>query len=305
MEWWKAHIRSFVLPVAMLAGLLLHSYCGRFYGVVPYLVFTMLFLSYTAIDVRQMRVSRLDVWLMAFQLAFCAVCYAAGRWLLGSRLLADGLLVTALTPVAASSVVVSCALGARRETVTTYTIVDNLLVALVAPVIFAFIGQQEHLAILPAMWRIFCRIAPQIVFPFLTALLLQRVWPKGNAAIARHRGKSLYVWAVTLTIVLGKTFDNIILDPDQQWGTYGLLALLCCAQCALLFWVGKRIGQRFGEKVAGGQQLGQKNTSFGIWMAVEYLTPLSAFSMAFYSIAQNLFNSWQMYMHDRRGDPET
>ena len=219
--------------------------------------------------------------------------------------MADGLLVTALTPVAASSVVVSCALGARRETVTTFTIVDNLLVALVAPILFAFVGQADHLAILPAMWRIFCRIAPQIVFPFLTALLLQRLLPKVNAAIARHRGKSLYVWAVTLTIVLGKTFDDIIVSPDRQWSLYALLAALCVAQCALLFWVGKHIGRRLGEEIAGGQQLGQKNTSFGIWMAVEYLEPLSAFSMAFYSIAQNLFNSWQMWRHDRRGDPET
>ena len=74
----QKHIRSLVLPVAMLAGLLLHSYCGRFYSVVPYLVFTMLFLSYTAIDVRQMKVSRLDIWLMLFQLSFCGVSYAIG-----------------------------------------------------------------------------------------------------------------------------------------------------------------------------------------------------------------------------------
>ena len=33
----------------------------------------------------------------------------------------------------------------------------------------------------------------------------------------------------------------------------------------------------------------------GIWMANYYLSPLSSVFLAFYSVCQNLFNSWQLW----------
>ena len=301
-----SHIRSLVLPVAMAAALLGHSLFARLYPIAPYLVFTILFINYTAIDVRQMRPKRMDLQLMAFQVAFAVACYLAARAALPAHdALAHGLLVTALTPVAASSVVVSCALGAKRETVTTYTILDNLLIAAAAPVIFAAINHQGAAHILPNIWHIFRRIFPQIVLPFVVALLLQHFLPRANAAVGKAKGATLYVWALALTVVLGKTFHDIVARPSKPWGLMAAMLALCVAQCATLFWAGKRIGARHGERVAGGQELGQKNTSFGVWMAVEFLNPLSAISLAAYSICQNLFNSWEMYQHDKKHLPET
>lgn len=300
-----SHIRSLVLPVAMVMGLVFHHFFGSLYFLAPYLVFTMLFISYTAIHVKEMRPCRMDAWLMVFQLLFAVASYFVGRWLLRSPAIADGLLVTALTPVAASSVVVACALGAKRETVTTFTILNNLMVAVAAPILFALLGQRQEANVLADMWTIFCRIAPQIVFPFFAALLLQRFLPKVNQAVSSRKSITLYIWAFTLTVVLGKTFDTIFLMPVKPWKLMGAMAVLCMVQCAILFWVGKRIGGKYGDAMAGGQQLGQKNTSFGIWMSVEFLNPLASLSMAFYSICQNLFNSWQMYEHDRKHLPET
>lgn len=300
-----SHIRSLLLPVAMTLGLIFHHFFGSLYVLAPYLVFIMLFISYTAIDAKQMRPCRMDLWLMIFQVAFTLISYFFGLKLLDSPMMADGLLITALTPVAASSVVVACALGAKRETVTTYTILDNLMVAVVAPILFALLGQQEGVNLFENMWKIFWRIAPQIVFPFFTALLLQRFLPKVNDAVSSIKSGTLYIWAFTLTVVLGKTFDNIFLMSHKPWKLMGIMLVLCVVQCAILFLVGKQIGKKYGDKIAGGQQLGQKNTSFGIWMAVEFLNPMAALSMAFYSICQNLFNSWQMYEHDRKHLPET
>ena len=70
--------------------------------------------------------------------------------------------------------------------------------------------------------------------------------------------------------------------------------------CAVHFGLGKWIGSRHGDRVAGGQLLGQKNTAVGIWMANTYLNPLASVFLAFYSIWQNLFNSWQLWRHDRK-----
>ena len=65
------------------------------------------------------------------------------------------------------------------------------------------------------------------------------------------------------------------------------------------FATGKWLGSKYGDRIAGGQLLGQKNTAMGIWMANTYLNPLASVFLAFYSIWQNLFNSWQLWHQDR------
>lgn len=294
------HIRSLVLPVAIVMGFLFHNICGIFYCIVPYLVFSMLFLNYSAVDVRKMHLSWMHLWLMAAQVGMALGLYLLFVGLGFDRLLAEGLLLGVITPVAASVVVISCALGANRESVTTFTILDNLMVAVVAPIFFSFIGERQELSFLLSFWKIFCRIAPQIVFPFLAALLLQHCMPKVNTFFCRIKGAGLYIWAVTLTIVLGKTFHDIIIAPTPQWGLLSEMSILAVGLCALQFGFGKWIGAKYGEKMAGGQLLGQKNTSFGIWLAVEYLTPMAGVFSALYSVCQNIFNSWQMWRRESR-----
>ena len=67
--------------------------------------------------------------------------------------------------------------------------------------------------------------------------------------------------------------------------------LLCVAQFALGRWIGKK----YGETIAGGQGLGQKNTILAIWMAQVYLSPLSSIGPAAYVLWQNSINSWQLW----------
>ncbi len=302
----KNHIRSLVLPVAIVLGFLFHPFCGHLYVIVPGLVFTMLFLNYTAVDVRKMHLSWMDFWIALFQAVMGIGIYLAGKMLGWNAGISEGMMIAIITPVAASVVVISCALGANRERITTATIVNNLWIALLAPVLFSFIGKQQDMPFLVSFWHIFRRIAPQIVFPFIVALLLQHFLPKVNAAISKIKWTSLYVWAFTLTIVLGKTFHDIITSPDPEWHLIGIASILCVILCAIQFGLGKYIGYRLGDKIAGGQTMGQKNTSFGIWMSVEYMTTsIAAIIPAIYSICQNLFNSYQMYIHDKHHEKET
>lgn len=259
----------------------------------------MLLLNYVAVDVRKMHFSRLQLWLMIAQVTMSVGGYLILELLNVDEVITHGVLVGIITPVAASVVVVSCALGANRETVTTFTILDNLMVALIAPILYSFIGTHTGLPFFQSFWKIFCRICPQIVFPFLTALMLKHWLPKVSDAIAHISWTSLYVWALTLTIVLGKTCHDILTAPDPHWHLLAILSVIAIILCAIQFGFGKWLGSRRGEKIEGGQLLGQKNTSFGIWMAVEYLNPLSAVFPAIYSVCQNIFNSWQMWQKDK------
>lgn len=288
-------LRSYVLPFAIVVGLFFHRPLVYVREITPYLIFTILLLNNVAVDVKKLKVTMLDVWIMLFQVVVSLGSYFLFMALGASELVAQGVLAGVLCPVAASSVVIATILGANRETVTTYTIVGNLMVAIVAPVYFSFIGTLQELPFLDSVWLIFRRIAPTIALPFFTALFLQRVLPGVNAFLCRYKGLSFYLWAAALTITLGQTIDFLFLEGKHEVNNILIMGVASIFYCILQFAVGKWLGGRYGDSIAGGQLLAQKNSAMGIWIANTYLLPLASVFLALYSIWQNLFNSWQMW----------
>ncbi len=60
------------------------------------------------------------------------------------------------------------------------------------------------------------------------------------------------------------------------------------------------MGRRYGDTVAGGQSLGQKNTVLAVWMAQQFLDPVSSVAPTAYIVWQNFVNSYQIYKKDRK-----
>lgn len=292
--------RSFVLPFAILTGLLFHRYLVYVRELTPYLIFLILLLNNVAVDMKKLKVTKLDGWLILFQLVVSIGSYLLFKLFGASEVVAQGVLIGVLCPVAASSVVIATILGANRETVTTYTIVGNLMVALVAPICFSFIGIQQDMPYFQSMWLIFRRVAPAIALPFFVALFLQRVLPRVNIFLCNYKGTSFYLWAAALTITLGQTIDFMFLHGREQLPAILAMGIGSIVYCAIQFAFGKWLGSLYGDRIAGGQLLGQKNSAMGIWMANTYLLPLASVFPALYSIWQNLFNSWQMWRKDSR-----
>ena len=286
--------RPYVLPVAIVLGLLLHRWCAMFSFLVPFIIFCILLLTFTAVDLRRLRMTMLDLWLILFQIVVSTSCYLAITLLGGSHIVAEGVLIGVLCPVASSVAVVACILGANRETVTTYTIVGNLMVAVVTPVAFTLIGDHPEMGLWNSFLLMTSKIASTLALPFFLAALLQFILPSVNNFIARYKGLGFYLWAVALLFTLGQTIDYIFLNGEGNWASIAWLGGLSLLFCIIQFGFGRWLGRRYGDVIGGGQLLGQKNSAMGIWMANTFLTPLSSVFLAFYSVYQNLFNAWQM-----------
>ena len=286
--------RPYVLPVAIVLGLLLHRWCAMFSFLVPFIIFCILLLTFTAVDLRRLRMTMLDLWLILFQIVVSTSCYLAITILGGSHIVAEGVLIGVLCPVASSVAVVACILGANRETVTTYTIVGNLMVAVVAPVAFTLIGDHPEMGLWNSFLLMTSKIASTLALPFFLAALLQFILPSVNNFIARYKGLGFYLWAVALLFTLGQTIDYLFLHGEGNWASIAWLGGLSLLFCIIQFGFGRWLGRRYGDVIGGGQLLGQKNSAMGIWMANTFLTPLSSVFLAFYSVYQNLFNAWQM-----------
>lgn len=71
--------------------------------------------------------------------------------------------------------------------------------------------------------------------------------------------------------------------------------LISLVQCILQFAFGRWLGNRYGDKVAGGQALGQKNALLAVWMTQMYLHPMASVVPASYVLWQNIWNSFQLW----------
>jgi len=293
-------IRSYILPIAIVLGLLLHEYCATFSVAVPYLIFSILLLTFSAVDVRKLKFSPMYIWILLFQIVVSIGTYALMRVLGASPVLAEGVMMASLCPVAASVAVVSCMLGADRQTVTSFSIIGNLVMSIVAPAYFTLVGAQPEMTFMASFLSILKRIGVVIGLPFFVALALQLWLPKVNGFLSRYKGLSFYLWSIALLFTIGQTIDFIFLHGRGNWSVIFWLAAASLLFCAIQFALGKWIGSKYGDIIAGGQLLGQKNTAMGIWMANHYLHPLASVSMAFYAIFQNLFNSWQIWRYNNK-----
>lgn len=293
-------IKPYILPAAIVLGIGFHRWLGMLTGITPVLIFVILLLTFCSVKLTKLRPSWLEACIAAFQVVFSITGYWLTRTLSGNNILAEGVLIGILCPVAASVSVVACELGAKRETVVNYTVVGNLMVALVAPAVFSVVGVQQTLPFWTSFWLILRKIATVLALPYLIALLLQTFFPKVNDAVAKYKGAAFYLWATALLLTLGKTMDYIALQHQGNETTIVWLAVISLLLCAVQFTIGKLLGYHFGDTIAGGQLLAQKNSAIGIWMACLYLHPLTSVVLAFYSIWANLFNSWQLWYYPRR-----
>lgn len=298
-------LRSYVLPVAIALGCLFHNYCSSLVFLTPWLLYLILLLTFCAVDLRSLRPQKLDLWLLAYQVIVSGALYLLLRWCGVDEIVSQGILVGVLCPVAASSVVIACMLGANRATMTTFTILSNLVTVVAAPLYFSFIGQQQDMPFFHSAWIVFRHVFSAVGLPFLTALALQLVWPKANNFLTRYKTWSFYFWAVLFTITFGQTVHFIVLQGSTHLASVVILTVAAVVGAVLQFGMGRVIGRHYGQTITGQQLMGQKNSSLGIWMANLYLEPLSAVYLASYSIVQNIFNSVQIWWAQKHGVKET
>lgn len=249
-------------------------------------------------DFKQLRVTPLHLWLLGFQLVVGTLFYFILHPF--NEVLAQGAMIGMFAPIAVSATVVAVILGANMATMVTYTILYNLVLAFVAPACFSLIRFGDALPFWTSFWIIIKRVFPLIVFPMILAFFFQKVLPRTTAVIVKVKMLPFYLWALTLTTVIGQTIDYILQQNRSMLWMILAMAAIAAIECVLQFGFGRWIGRRYGDKIAGGQACGQKNGVLAVWMSQTYLDPLSSVVPAAYVIFQNLWNSWQMFMLNKK-----
>ncbi|RNC64566.1 bile acid:sodium symporter family protein [Proteiniphilum sp. X52] len=295
----RKYIEKYLLPIAMALGIAFHTRLSVLSPFIPYLLAMMLFITYSRVRWSDIRPTKFHYILLSIQYVGSALIYLALRPF--NETLAQAAMICMLTATATSAPVVAGMLGGSIAMTAAYAIISNLTVALIAPLFLSLVGKSsESIPLAASFWHIFRSVMPILVIPFLAALLLRKSAPRIHKKIQSAQIVSFYLWAVALTIVIGNITYYVRMQGDDHYRLEIMIGVVSLIICLLQFYLGRKIGRRFGQTVAGGQGLGQKNTVLAIWLTQTYLNPLATLGPGMYVLWQNLVNSWQIWREKRR-----
>ncbi len=281
------------IPALHPAGPVLERIC---LALQPLLLFAMLFLSFCKIEPHQLKPHRWQFILLGIQtlmfLLFAVLVYLRPEGDLW-RIPLEAAMLVLICPTANACAVVTGKLGGDMAGVVTYTVLINLLVAVAMPAVIPFIHPIEGLPFNLAFNHILVKVFPLLILPCLCAWLVRYVFPRLHRRILHHVGLSFYLWAFCLSLAILMCTRSIVHSPAPG-AMLGILAAVTLVVCIFNFGTGRFVGSFFKCTVSAGQALGQKNTILVIWMAYTFMDPVSSVVGGFYSIWQNIFNSWQL-----------
>lgn len=290
-------LKNQALPIAMLAGGLGYHYFSMLGFLTPWMIAAMLFLTFSKLSMRELRIERMHLWLLLIEIPGSIAVYYLLRPI--DPVVAQGAMICIMAPTATAAPVITGKLGGSIGSLTSYTLLSNVAVAVVAPLFFPLVANTNHPDFLQGFVLIITKVFPLLLGPFILAQAVRNLLPKLHRQVEKAYGAGFYIWAVSLSIVTGQTVRSLVEDT-QNLHIAAWAATLALVSCIVLFYAGKRIGKHYGQVISGGQALGQKNTILAIWMAHTYLNPLSAIAPGTYVLWQNLFNSWQLWRKNRR-----
>lgn len=287
-------MKPYAMPMAMILGAILYKYVSWLDFYTPYLIASMLFITYSNVSFREIKLTRWHVWLILIQILGSILAFLI--FYSFNISLAQGVMICILAPTATSAVVITNMLKGNTASLTAYSLISNIFVALSAPVIFAFLGNNnEGLSFFQSFYSIAQNVFIILLLPFVLAIINSYVYPRLHQKVKQMQYLSFYLWLFALLVITGKTVLFIVEQGSADYLVECLLALFSLVICLSQFFVGRFIGKRYNDTIAAGQGLGQKNTILAIWMAQTYLNPISSIGPGAYVLWQNIVNSYQVW----------
>ncbi len=289
-----------MLPIAMVIGITFYKQLAVLAPVIPYLLSVMLFITYSRIILRDIRLTKFHYILLSIQYGGSMLVYLL--FFKFNTTLAQAAMICVLAPTAASAPVITGILGGNISSIAAYSFISNLSIALLSPLFLALIGgaSAETISFGGSVLIIFKKVFPVLLLPFILAVTISKVSPKLHNTIQKAQILSFYLWAIALTIVTSNVTKFISIQGNASYELKLAMAGVALIICVLQFWFGRRIGKKYNSIVAGGQGLGQKNTILAIWLTQTYLNPVASIGPGSYVLWQNIVNSYQLWRKERQ-----
>lgn len=308
-------IKDWALPVGMTIGILVYLIFrsipalddfGNFFEPIaneslPIFLFLVLYVTFCKVDFHRMRFEMWHLWIIIIQTLMIVAIMAVLLFCIDSKsdkILWESILMCVIGPTATASAVVSAKLGGDLASITSFTLFSNFVAALEIPFFLPMVETGEGLTFIQAFLIILYKVFTVLIVPLFLGWATQRYLPRLQKWIANRPDLGFYIWAGSLTIVMGTTAKNIC-NSNSSILLLLMIAAASLISCLLQFGLGKLVGIHTDSRINATQALGQKNTSFEIWIAFTYLNPVSSAGPGCYILWQNTLNSIELWRERR------
>ena len=291
----KALIRPLLIIAAFAAGALFPA-LGDAKFVIRYFLIVMLYFIFLPLDFKTLRFYKSQLVLTLTNIILgVAAWWIVGRF--GDKALADAAFFAAITPTASAAPVIMKFLGGNVSYIITAFVMSNTLVSaalfFMLPVMIT--GEVTPKGFLDAALNLIILMAT----PALLALITRKIHPDSREWGKKCANFSFILWVILLCVISGSAMKFFYANADISYTYYLIIAGISLVICAINFSLGYLIGGKNFCREAS-QSLGQKNTTFTIVLASTFSSPLAAMGPTFYVLWHNLWNAWQLFMHDRK-----
>ena len=288
-----AFVTGFARTAAILSAITLGALLPQAHVLawaIRWLVMTMLFLVFLQTRLSRSALRRSHFVLLAANLVSGFVGWGAG-WLLGGREVALATFFAGITPTAIAAPVIISFLHGRVDYVVAAFLLSNISIAALLPLILPVVLGR---ATPEAFAQVSATVGLVVFVPMGIAYLFRAAHPAATTWPGRLRNVSFGMWVTAIFLITANASAFIRAQADTPVLTLVKIAVASLAVCAASFAAGRLIGGREFSREAS-QSLGQKNTTFTIYLALAYTSPLVALGPTFYVVWHNLWNSWQLH----------
>lgn len=283
---------------AILSALLLGALVPQAHAlawVIRWLVMAMLFLVFLQTRLTRAALSGMHLALLAANIALGFAAWGAG-WAIGGREVALAGFFCGITPTAIAAPVIIGFLKGRVEFVVGAFLLTNLAIAAALPFLLPVVLGR---ATPEAFGQVLGSVAVVVFTPMAAAWLVRAAHPAAGHWPSRLRNVSFGLWVVSMFFIAANASAFIRANADIPRLVLAEIAGVSLLSCVASFALGRVIGGRTFPREAS-QALGQKNTTFTIYLALAYASPVVALGPTFYVVWHNLWNSWQLHRAAQR-----
>ncbi|MEZ4775435.1 MAG: hypothetical protein R3D00_19780 [Bacteroidia bacterium] len=253
---------------------------------VKYFIMLMLFFSFREISLNKDIFHRIQIWLLVFFLGLPLAWYLIVRnW---SETYALAGFVLAIQPTASVAPVIMGYLKGKIAPVTLAILTTNCATALYLPVVLPLIIPASSGV---TTLDIFSSVLTVILIPLVLAIGIKTFFPTLNKKIDTFNRISFYLFILNVYIAIAKATHFIRFESTAGIGEIAGIALVVVIIFALSLLLGKIAGGKTMQ-AEGSMALARKNTIFGIWLGLTYMSPLVALGPMLYILLQNAYHSF-------------
>lgn len=199
---------------------------------------------------------------------------------------------TAVTPSASAAPVIISLLGGSITFGSMGFLLGTLVVSAALPLAIPVVLHQSAWAAMPLILGRVCLVT---LLPFAVAWCLRRRFGERARAWGRRLTPStLYVWIVLVALIAANASQTLAAHAaDYPRSDVLWVLLIDFLLCVGLFALGACLGLPSRPRECS-QLLGQKNTSYTVYLALACGAPFAALGPAFYVFFHNLWNGIQL-----------